>query len=384
MPGEERLPRCQHDLRGRCRPHRGRAAPAHFGRAVVGLHDRVDQSVDRAPVVEHRHDRDQRVPVRLLDGDTGGDQPAFDGQSVTAVEHHHQLRRVDPADGEVSRVERGHARVRESTTGVRDKVQQLVQAGAPGVARQQSAGRVDARQNRPGGTGRRTGVEGAVQPSRVEPLGAGRDDRRLRVGGQRLVGAGDHEVGARLQCMRRVGRVEAEVRAPCLVDDHRNVSPMGRVDDRCEVGQRAHVARLDQEDPDRFGMVGQRCRHSVGRDADGQSGPCVDLGGKPDRLQPGEDQPGQRAAMRGAADQHGVAGTPDRERSDLVDVRRPVRRVPAPVGAPQPGAGPFGTGQDVARRLHRRRVPHRAARRCPPPGRVSARACRPGACAQES
>ena len=71
---------------------------------------------------------------------------------------------------------------------------------------------------------------------------------RLGIGRQRLVSARHHGIGARSQGMRGEVRVEAEMCRPSGVDDERNAGVVRHTSVLAQVGERAHVRRLDEKD----------------------------------------------------------------------------------------------------------------------------------------
>ncbi|HKH16981.1 MAG TPA: hypothetical protein VKA57_05605 [Solirubrobacteraceae bacterium] len=115
------------------------------------------------------------------------------------------------------------------------------------------------------GEQQRGGAGGAQQPQRtadradVDPVAVA--DVQHRALGQRagdLVRAGEHRVGALGQRGRRQRVVEAEVRAPGLVDDQRHARRVRDLGERRDVGRHAEVRRGHDERRPGIGRVAQR------------------------------------------------------------------------------------------------------------------------------
>ena len=151
---------------------------------------------------------------------------AFDVVAVeaTAVELQHELGRVEPPGREVLRSRSTQARDRRlqplpgGVRQVREPVEQVVREWA-GEQRPRGVG---AGVDGAGRAGRGGHLEGAVEAIRVEPQGACRDDGRLAVGRQCLVGTEHHRVGAQGQRVWRIVGMETEVGTPGLVDHDRH------------------------------------------------------------------------------------------------------------------------------------------------------------------
>ncbi len=323
------------------------------------LDQRVDQRADRVLGVGHGDGRHEGVPVGHLEGEAEPHQVVLDHETVGpgAGQAEHQPGRVDLVSGTVQHPQTLHiaapaARRADELDGPAEQ--------ALAVQRQQPAGRVDAREDGPGRARRVRRVETALQPVRVQPLGAREHQRTLRVGGQRLVRARDEGVRAGRQRVRGQCGMEAEVRGPGLVHQQRCAGVVRRVGQAGHVGPGPGVARLHGEHGTRRGVGGERSADRVDRQPAGQPGHRVDGRRDPDRAQPGEHEPEQQRAVHGAGDDDLVAGPADRQRQRLVPVRRAGHREPAQVRAPELGRELLGVHQDAGRRAHRgQRTPQR-------------------------
>ena len=94
--------------------------------------------------------------------------------------------------------------------------------------------------------------------------------------------------------MRRQVGVEAQVGAPCLVHDERDVGRVRRTRQARDVGARADVAGLHDEDGAGLRMVGEHRSEPLHGQAPGKSGHLVDLGLDPHRGEAGEHEAQQQ------------------------------------------------------------------------------------------
>ena len=254
-------------------------------------------------------------------------------------QQHHQLGRVHA--GPVEYVEARH--LAQPLAGRDQATQQAAGQPLP-VPGQQRPGGVDAGQDGSGRAGGVGSVERALQPGPVQPLGPGQHHRALGVGGQRLVRAGHHAVGARRDGVRRQIRVEAEVRGPGLVDDQRHPGFVGGPGVAGQVAGGADVGRVAQDHTAGARVRGQRVLHRLHRHRAGQAGALVDLRPYPDRPQARHHQAEQQRPVQRPGDDHLLARLTHGEAERLVTVGRPGHREPAPVRAPQRGGACFGVG----------------------------------------
>ena len=81
------------------------------------------------------------------------------------------------------------------------------------------------------------------------------DHRGLGQRTRTLVRARDDEVGAEADCVDRQIRVHAEVGAPGLIDDQRDIVGVGRLGDGGDIGHGAEVARRNEVDGGAVGML---------------------------------------------------------------------------------------------------------------------------------
>ena len=138
------------------------------------------------------------------------------------------------------------------------------------------------------------------------------DEGRLAEGGQHLVRAGDHRVGAGLEGVVWVPGGEAQVGSPRLVHHDGDAVLVGAARDGRKVRERALVAGLGAQQGHGLGMRSQGSPH--GRRVQAQWGARDRVGPHldPDRSQTSQHQPGQDAAVGVACHQHHVPGLSER------------------------------------------------------------------------
>ena len=115
--------------------------------------------------------------------------------------------------------------------------------------------------------------------------------RALRERADDLVRRREHRVGAQGERAGRQVGVEAEVRAPCLVDDERRRPRRGDLGAARDVGDHAVVRRRDEEHGTRVRRRLERPRERLGRDAVGHAQLGVVLGRDERRHAAAEDEP---------------------------------------------------------------------------------------------
>ena len=303
-------------------------------------------------VVGERHDRHQGVAVGHLQRGAARDQVALDRVAVGtgAAQHEGQLQRVDA--GAVEHDQPGHLGGQPGAQrghGVEHRPQHL----RP-VPLQQGPAGVDAGQDGAARAGRVPDIEGRVESRPVDAVGAGKEQRPLRPGRQRLVGTGHQGVSALRQRMVGQRRMEAEVRRPCRVDDQRGPVAVGDRGEAGDVAHRADVRRVPDEDRRGVGRpvesLLQRRRGQAERDAPAG----VHLGAHPDRLQPRQHQADEQRAVQRAADDHPLPRDGDGQRGREVGVGRAGDGEPTAVGSPQRRRPRLGHGEQPGRVLHAR------------------------------
>ena len=312
--------------------------PLHRGDQLLG------ELRDLLLIVGHGHDGDQGVPIAHLHRHARGDQVGLHQAAVRPGpgQQHDQLGRVHP--GPVEHVEAGHLAQPLARRGQAAQQPPAQPLPLPG---QQGPGGVDAGQDGSGRAGGMGGVEGALQPGPVQPLGPGQHHRALRVSGKRLVRAGHHGVGARRDGVGRQVRVEAEVGGPGLVDDQRYPGVVRGASVAGQVAGGAHVGGVAQDHAASARVRGQRVPHRLHRHRARQAGARVDLRPDPDRPQARHHQAEQQRSVQRPGDDHLLARLPDGQTERLVTVGRAGHGEPAPVRAPQRGRARLGVGPEA-------------------------------------
>ena len=281
------------------------------------------------------------VAIAHLDRHARGDQVRLDQAAVRPGpgQQHHQLGRVHA--GPVEHVEAGH--LAQPLAG-RGQAAQQPAAQPLTVAGQQRPGGVDAGQDRPGRAGGVGGVERALQPGPVQPLGPGQHHRALGVGGQRLVRAGHQAVRARRDGVGRQVRMEAEIGGPGLVDDQRHPGLVRGPGVAGQVAGGADVGRVAQDHAAGVRVRGQRVPDRLHRHRGGQAGVRVDVRPDPHRPQARQHHAEQQRPVQRPGDDHFLARLAHGQAESLVAVGRSGHREPAPVRAPQRGRARLGVG----------------------------------------
>ena len=177
------------------------------------------------------------VPVsRTSIESRSGSQPAIAGPSDHALVEHRQAG------------DRGDRRA-----GRGDRRQGLAEQLGPVDARL-APGRVERAGEQAAGAGRFDQADAAVDHGRVDPPAAAEvQHRRLGEAADDLVGGGGDEVGAAGERVGGQVRVEAQVRAPGLVDDQRHAAPVRDRGQGGDVGAGAEVGGGDDHRRDRAG-----------------------------------------------------------------------------------------------------------------------------------
>ena len=169
-------------------------------------------------------------------------------------------------------------------------------------------------------------------------------DVQHRALGQRagdLVGAGEHRVGALRERGRRQRLVEAEVRAPRLVDHQRHAGGVRDLRHAGDVGGHAVVGRRDDERGARVGGVAQRALERGGRDAVGDPELGVVLGGDEARDPAAQHEPVDDRRVRVALGDDPRAERRQRQAQRVVALRRAVGEEERPLGAERLGGEPL-------------------------------------------
>ena len=167
----------------------------------------------------------------------------------------------------------------------------------------------------------------------------------------------EHERGAvRDRAGRQVG-VEREVPAPGLVDDERGPVAVRDGGEQRDVGHRAVEGGRHDDRGARAGRGGERRVEARGRDAVGDAGDRVELGREPVRVEPGDDEPGDRGRVHVALD-HDLAAAGGVQGEAGGDVRlAALGERPGASGAPRLGGALEGIPVGRPAELRRRR-PH--------------------------
>ncbi len=205
----------------------------------------------------------------------------------------------------------------------------------------------------------RRGARGADQPQRagdaagVHAAAVGHvKHRRLGERADDLVGRGQDRVGALVQGGRGHARMEAEVRAPRLVDDQRGVVGVRHPGEPRDVGGHPVVGRRDHEGRTGVRGGGERGVEVVGHDAVGH--PELGLVGRRDPARPAarQDEAVDDRAVGVALGDHRGAERRQREHERVVALGGAVGEEPGPPGAVEVGGEDLGL---VERRRERRR-----------------------------
>ena len=173
-------------------------------------------------------------------------------------------------------------------------------------------------------------------------------DVEHRALGQRprdLVGARQHGVGAELQRAGGQVGVEAEVRAPALVDDERDVVGVRDAREPLDVGDHAVVRRRDDErrvDPRAAAGVRQRLVERRRRHPVGEAELLVELGGDEGRHAAREHQAVDDGRVRVALRDDPRPQRGERQAERVVALRRPVGQEERPRGPVGLGGQPLG------------------------------------------
>ena len=147
--------------------------------------------------------------------------------------------------------------------------------------------------------------------------------------------------------------MEPEVGGPGGVDDQGNTVLVSSVGQTCDVTDGADVRRVADEHRSCLRVRRQGAADGLGRDAERETGPLVDLGADPHRHQAGQHEPDQHGPVQGPADDDRVALASDRERHGLVGVGGAAGGEAAEVRAPEPGCPRLRIGEHAGRQLHR-------------------------------
>lgn len=197
------------------------------------------------PVCERR-EKDDRVTVCHLNADTLGLQSALhvkargtklrDAQDkLDGVE---TRKRAFPAVVKVLGTQeyaqwlKGRADVglERSNTG-EERSEQI----APALAAQERTHTVNGREGCTGGRRRVRGLKGRLHACKVQAAATREEQRAPRDARERLVDARDESIGAQGEAVRREAGVEAEVAAPCRVNDDGDAEPVRLGDERPQV-----------------------------------------------------------------------------------------------------------------------------------------------------
>jgi hypothetical protein len=165
-----------------------------------------------------------------------------------------------------------------------------------------------------------------------------------------LVRAGDDEVRAGGQRVLWEGVAEGQVRAPRLVDHERHAVRVRDARQTRDVGRRAVVGGRDDDRRRGVGRGGEGGVERRGLDAVRETELDVDLRGDEGRLQPGEDEAVDGAAVDGALHDDARAPLGDGQARRHVALRGAVGQKPRPPGAPRVGREAPGelVGGDLA------------------------------------
>jgi hypothetical protein len=161
------------------------------------------------------------------------------------------------------------------------------------------------------------------------------------------VRAGDDDVGAGGERVLGQARVEAQVRAPGLVDDEHDAAVVADLREPAHVSGGAEVGRAHDEGRGRAGCAVQRVGEVVGVHAVGDSQVLVDARHHERRLQAAEHEAVDRAGVHVALDDDLRAGPRQRQADRVAGLAGAVDEKPGAPGAPGRGGGPL-------RRLQRR------------------------------
>ena len=338
---EERLARRDRDLeaeRGGGRDERARGA-----RLAQPLDDLVHvarqppQRRGRLAEPDHEHDRrlHRQLEVDVVGAPQGVGDLVAGAAGAAHVEHHPQ------------RVVAGHAHLadelRVDQLDPLDRLQLLARhLDRPqrlpqqllAVQRELAARRVERRDQQRRGAGRAQQPQRAGDRADVDAAAAGDvQHRALRQRAGDLVGAGEHRVGALRERGRRQLVVEAEVRAPRLVDHQRHPGGVRDLRHRGDVGRHAVVGRRHDERGARVGGVAQPPLERGGRDAVGDPELGVVLGGDEARDPAAQNEPVDDRRVRVALGDDPRAERRQRQAQRVVALRRPVGEEERPLGA---------------------------------------------------
>jgi hypothetical protein len=136
---------------------------------------------------------------------------------------------------------------------------------------------------------------------------------------------------------------------PRLVGDEGGIVLMGDLGERSQVGDGPEVGRRDDERRDRVGGPLEGRGERVSRQAVGDPELGVELGCDEDRLEPGKDQPVDRARVDVTLDHDPWSGLAQGEAGGVVSLRGAVDQEPALPRAP-------GFGREPLRLLERGRL----------------------------
>ena len=142
-------------------------------------------------------------------------------------------------------------------------------------------------------------------------------------------------------------RVEAEVRAPRLVDDQRHAMGVGHVGQRANVGDGSEVARGHDVRGCRVRVLDEAVLELVGGDAVGDPEVGVDRREGEERVESGQGEAVDHRGVHAALHDHLGAEPAQGEVGDQVALARAVRQEPRLAGAPRL--------RREARRAHERR-----------------------------
>ena len=197
-----------------------------------------------------------------------------------------------------------------------------------------AARRVERREQQRGRRGRAQEPHRATDRADVDALAV--DDvqhRALRERSDDLVRRREHRVRAQ---GRRAGRqvgMEAEVRAPCLIDDERHARRVADLGAAGDVGDHAVVRRRDEEDGTRVRGLLQRPGDRRGRDPVGHAQLEVVLGSDERRDAAAEDEPVDDRRVRVALRDDLATERRQREAHRVVALGRAVREEPGAADA---------------------------------------------------
>ena len=160
------------------------------------------------------------------------------------------------------------------------------------------------------------------------------DQRRLPEGATELVHRGHDEVGAEPCSVGRQVGVEAEMRAPRLVDDEDRVMCMCDGDQCGHIGAGSEVRRRHDDGGARVRSRGERSVESLGSQGVRDAEAVVDIGCDEGRLESGERQRVDDRRVHAALGDKRRAQSGDGETGDEISLARAVGQKPGAACAP--------------------------------------------------